>query len=165
MQRDLKKTWVSSLKDATASAQSLVVAAFKGLSASEVVDFRGKAKAMNPKVKIKVTQNRLAKIAFNGTKFQGLSPLFKGATLIAYSEDPISSAKLVHTYAKANDKVVILGGAMGEEILDVEGVVRVALLPTLDEARAKILAVLTTPAGNVARVFKAYGETPQAAAA
>jgi large subunit ribosomal protein L10 len=153
------------LKNAIDKAQSLVVASFKGLSASEVVDFRGRAKSMSPAVKIKVTQNRLAKIAFSGTKFEGLSPLFKGATLIAYSEDPVSSAKLVHLFAKANDKVAVLGGAMGDEILDVEGVMRIALLPTLDEARAKILAVLNTPAGNIARVFKAYSEKPLVAAA
>jgi len=165
MQKDLKKTWVSNLKDALGKAQSLVVAKFSGLNASEVVDFRGRAKAMNPSVKIKVTQNRLAKIAIKGTKFEGLSPLFKGATLIAFSEDPIISAKLVHTYAKANEKVAILGGAMGDEILDAAGVAKIAMLPTLDEARAKILAVLTTPAGNIARVLKAYSEKPQAAAA
>jgi len=158
MQKDLKKTWVSNLKDALGKAQSLVVAKFSGLSAGEVVDFRGRAKAMNPSVKIKVTQNRLAKIAIKGTKFEGLSPLFKGATLIAFSEDPITSAKLVHTYAKANEKVAILGGAMGDEILDAAGVAKIAMLPTLDEARAKILAVLTTPAGNIARVLKAYSE-------
>ena len=84
--------------------------------------------------------------------------MFKGVTLVAWSNDPVSAAKVVYNFAKTNDKVEILGGAMGKEILDVDGVKSVALLPSLDEARAKICAVLTTPAGNLARVFKAYSE-------
>jgi large subunit ribosomal protein L10 len=121
--------------------------------------------ASNPKVSVKVTQNRLAKIALAGTKFEGLAPLFKGATLVAYADDPIASAKLVHAYAKSNDKIAVLGGATGDGLLDAAGVARMALLPTLDEARAKLAALLKAAAGNVARALKAYSELPAPAPA
>ena len=161
MERNSKKTWVSAMRQEAESAEGMVVASFRSLSAAEVVALR--AKAREAKARIKVTQNRLARIALKGTKFEGLSPLFKGATFVAFGPDPVSSAKVVYAYAKANDKVAILGGAMGAEILDFEGVKKVALLPTLDEARAKILAVLSTPAGNIARALKAFSELPAAA--
>ena len=142
-------------------ASGFVVASFSGLSAAEAVDLRSAARERGAKVK--VTQNRLAKLALKGTRFEGLSPLFKGATFVAFAEDPTVPAKVVYQYAKKNGKVAILGGAFEAEILDLAGVERIAKLPTLDEARAKILAVVLAPAGNVARALKAYSELPAAA--
>lgn len=156
MNRNDKKDWISSLNSSLTSSESVVVASFKGLTVTEISDLRKRARDLD--TSIKVTQNRLTKLALNGTNFEELAPLFKGSTLVAYSKDPISSAKVIFNFAKENDKVEILGGAMGKEILDVNGVKSVAMLPSLDEARAKICAVLTTPAGNLARVFKAYSE-------
>ena len=144
------------MNSALSSSESAVVAKFNALTVSEMSDLRNEARKLG--VSIKVTQNRLTKLALKGTNYEELAPLFKGVTLVAWSEDPISAAKVVYNFAKTNDKVEILGGAMGKEILDVNGVNSVALLPSLDEARAKICAVLTTPAGNLARVFKAYSE-------
>ncbi len=156
MNRSDKKDWIASLNSALSSSESAVVAKFNALTVSEMSDLRSEARKLG--VSIKVTQNRLTKLALKGTNYEELAPLFKGVTLVAWAEDPISAAKVVYNFAKTNDKVEILGGAMGKEILDVNGVNSVALLPSLDEARAKICAVLTTPAGNLARVFKAYSE-------
>ena len=156
MNRNDKKDWISGLNSSFSESESIVVASFKGLTVSEMSDLR--KRALDLDATIKVTQNRLTKLALNGTNFEGLAPLFKGSTLIAFSKDPVSSAKVIFNFAKENDKVEILGGAMGKDILDVAGVKSVAMLPSLDEARAKICAVLTTPAGNLARVFKAYSE-------
>ena len=156
MNRSDKKDWIASLNSALSSSESAVVAKFNALTVSEMSDLRNEARKLG--VSIKVTQNRLTKLALKGTNYEELAPLFKGVTLVAWAEDPISAAKVVYNFAKTNDKVEILGGAMGKEILDVNGVNSVALLPSLDEARAKICAVLKTPAGNLARVFKAYSE-------
>ena len=156
MNRNDKKDWISSLNSALSSSESVVVAKFNALTVAEMTALRNEARKAG--ASIKVTQNRLTKLALEGTNYKELAPLFKGVTLVAWSDDPVSAAKVVYNYAKANDKVQILGGAMGKEILDVAGVNAVAMLPSLDEARAKICAVLTTPAGNLARVFKAYSE-------
>ena len=156
MNRNDKKDWISSLNSALSSSESVVVAKFNALTVAEMTALRDEARKLG--TSIKVTQNRLTKLALEGTNYKELAPLFKGVTLVAWANDPVSAAKVVYNYAKTNDKVQILGGAMGKEILDVAGVNAVAMLPSLDEARAKICAVLTTPAGNFARVFKAYSE-------
>lgn len=156
MNRNDKQDWISSLNSALSSSESAVVAKFKALTVAELSELRAKARELG--ASIKVTQNRLTKLALKGTNYEELAPLFKGVTLVAWANDPVSAAKAVFNFAKTNDKVEILGGAMGKEILDVDGVKSVALLPSLDEARAKICGVLTTPAGNLARVFKAYSE-------
>ncbi len=156
MNRNEKKDWISNLNSSLASSESVVVASFKGLTVAEISELRKQARELD--ASIKITQNRLTKLALNGTEFEELAPLFKGSTLVAYSSDPISSAKVIYNFSKGNDKVEILGGAMGKEILDVAGVKSIATLPSLDESRAKICAVINTPAGNLARVFKAYSE-------
>ncbi len=156
MNRNDKKDWITSLNTALSSSESAVVAKFNALTVAELSELRNKARELG--ASIKVTQNRLTKLALKGTNYEELAPLFKGVTLVAWSNDPVSAAKAVYNFAKTNEKVEILGGAMGKEILDVNGVKSVALLPSLDEARAKICAVLTAPAGNLARVFKAYSE-------
>ena len=156
MNKSDKKTWVSELNSLLKSSGAMTVAKFNGLTVEEITELRKKAKESGTNVK--VTQNRLTKLALQGTTYEKLASLFVGPTLVSWSEDPVSSAKVIYNFAKTNSKMEILGGAMGNEILDLDGVKSVALLPTLDEARAKICAVLTTPAGNLARVFKAYSE-------
>jgi large subunit ribosomal protein L10 len=162
MNREEKKSWIDGLKGAFEKSQSMVVAAFKGLSVAEISDLRTKAR--KSETLVKVTQNRLTKLALKGTGFEGLSPLFKGSTLIACSPDLIASAKVVFEFAKGNDKLTILGGAMGSDILDSDGVKGIALTPSLDESRAKICAILQTPGGNIARTLKAYSELNQKSA-
>src|SRR4051812_26023690 len=123
---------------------------------------------------VKVAKNRLAKIALEGTDAAVVVPLLKGPTLIAYSGDPVAAPKVATDFAKAHEKLVILGGAMGSTALNPEGVKALATLPSLDELRGKLVGliqapatkiaqVVTAPAAKVARVFAAYAKTGEAA--
>jgi large subunit ribosomal protein L10 len=135
-------------------------------------DFRSKMRAAGGTVR--VAKNRLAKIALQGTESEGMTDLFKGQTLIAFSEDPVTAPKVVMDFAKTNDKLVVLGGAMGATTLNAEGVKSLATLPSLDELRAKLLGlinapatrvatVVAAPASQLARVFSAYATKDEAA--
>jgi len=123
---------------------------------------------------VKVAKNRLAKIALDGTDVASIAPLLKGPTLIAYSTDPVAAPKVAVDFAKANDKFVILGGAMGKTSLNTDGVKALATLPSLDELRAKLIGliqapatkiaqVVNAPAAKLARVFGAYANRDEAA--
>ena len=120
-------------------------------------------------VTYKVAKNRLATLALDGTRFQGISPLLKGPTALAWSKDPVAVAKTAVEFARGNDKFVILGGAIGTQTLDVNGVKALSELPSLETLRAQLLGLIQTPAtriagvlqapaGQLARVFKAYSD-------
>ena len=122
----------------------------------------------------KVSKNRLTRLALEGTKFQALQPLMTGPTALAFSEDPVAAAKVCVEFAKQNEKLTIIGGALGEQLLDVNGVKALAKLPSLDELRGKLVGllqapatkvagVLQAPAGQLARVISAYGSQDEAA--
>jgi len=102
-----------------------------------------------------VTKNRLTRRALEGTKYQPLDSMFTGPTAIAYSEDPVAAAKVAVNFAKDNEKLIVLGGALGEEQLDVASIKSLASLPSLDELRAKIVGMLNTPATRIAGVLQA----------
>jgi len=157
-------------KDATL----MVVTHQSGLTVQEVTDLRRKIRAAG--ASYKVAKNRLTLRALEGTPFTALGSLFKGPTAIAYSKDPVAAAKVVSAFAKNNEKLSIVGGALGENTLDVAGVQALAMLPSLDALRAKIIGllqapatkvagVLQAPAGQVARVFGAYGAKAESAKA
>jgi large subunit ribosomal protein L10 len=122
----------------------------------------------------KVAKNRLAALALDGTRFDGITPLLKGPTALAWSKDPVAVAKTAVEFAKGNDKFVILGGAIGKQTLDVAGVKALSELPSLDTLRAQLLGLIQTPAsriasvlqapgGQLARVFAAYAKRDEAA--
>lgn len=167
-----KREFVTWLNGTFSESGSVVVAHYTGLTVSQMSDLRSKMREAGGSVK--VAKNRLAKIALQGTEAEGISELFTGQTVIAYAEDPISAPKVAVEFAKANDKLVILGGAMGATTLDAEGVKSLASLPSLDELRAKLvgmiqtpaqrIAVLTSaPAGQIARVIGAHARKNEAA--
>jgi large subunit ribosomal protein L10 len=106
---------------------------------------------------VKVAKNRLAKLAAKDTNVAGITDLFKGQTCIAYSKDPIAAARVAIKYAKENDKLVILGGTMGNTVLGPDGVKALAELPSLDELRAKLIGLLNAPATKIARTIKEPG--------
>jgi large subunit ribosomal protein L10 len=121
-----------------------------------------------------VAKNRLAKLALEGTNAIGIADLLKGPTCLAYSDDPVAAPKVAVKFAKANEKFVILGGAMGTTVLDPQGVSSLANLPSLDELRGKLVGLVQAPASKIARVvnepgaqlarvFAAYGKTSEAA--
>ena len=103
----------------------------------------------------KITRNRITKLALEKTKSKELAKLFYGPTAVALSDDAITSAKILTKFSKDNDKLKILGGIMGNDILDVAGVKNVATLPSLDEARAKIVGILRSPAQKIASILLA----------
>jgi large subunit ribosomal protein L10 len=151
--RTEKDESVASLKDVFASAQAVVVAHYSGLTVAQMQTLRRNAQAAGASVK--VAKNRLAKIALEGSDVASIASFLKGPTLIAYSSDPVAAPKVTVDFAKANEQLVILGGAMGKTALDVSGVKQLASLPSLDELRAKILGLLVAPATKIAQLTNA----------
>ena len=127
---------------------SVVVCHYKGLTVSEITDFRAQLRAEGGS--FKVTKNTLAKLASEGTSYEGLKDLFTGPTGIAVSNDPVAAAKVVNDYAKENSKLEILGGAMGDSALDLAGVKAVAAMPSREELIASIVGCIGAPASNIA---------------
>ncbi|SFH11604.1 50S ribosomal protein L10 [Methylobacterium gossipiicola] len=171
MDRTAKADLVSTLNGVFASTSVVVVAHYKGLTVADMQKLRSQMKLAGATVK--VTKNRLANIALDGTDVASIKPLLKGPTLLAYSSDPVAAAKVAVDFAKANDKLVILGGAMGTTALNPDGVKALASLPSLDELRAKIVGlvqapatkiaqVVNAPAAKLARVFGAYATKDEA---
>ena len=167
-----KREFVTGLNDVFTSTGSVVVAHYAGLTVAHMNDLRSKMRAVGGTVK--VAKNRLVVIALQGTESEGMKDLFKGQTLIAYADDPVAAPKIAAEFAKTNDKLVILGGAMGSTVLNADGVKALATMPSLDELRAKLVgmiqtpatriaAVVNAPAGNLARVFGAYSRKDEAA--
>ena len=172
MDRAEKREFVTGLNDVFKSTGSVVVAHYAGLTVAQMNDLRSKMR--NAGGTVKVAKNRLAIIALQGTESEKISNLFKGQTLIAYSDDPVAAPKVASDFAKTNDKLVILGGAMGTTALDADGVKALATMPSLDELRAKIVGMIQTPASRIAqvvnapaaqlaRVFGAYARKDEAA--
>ena len=153
MDRSEKQQLVTSLHQTLKAAELVVITQQSGLTVAEVTNLRRQMRQAG--AGFKVTKNRLARLALEGTKFEGLKSMFTGPTAIAYSADPIAAAKVAVTYANSNDKLKIVGGAMGSQVLDPTGVKALATLPSLDELRAKIIGVLAAPATKVAAVLQA----------
>jgi large subunit ribosomal protein L10 len=165
VERAEKREFVTGLNGVFSNTGSVVVAHYAGLTVAQMNDLRSRMREAGGTVK--VAKNRLAKIALQGTQSEKIQVLFKGQTLIAYSDDPVVAPKVASDFAKTNDKLVIIGGAMGETALDADRVKALASLPSLDELRAKIVGMVQTPAtriaqvvnapaGQLARVFGAY---------
>ncbi|MEO9615711.1 MAG: 50S ribosomal protein L10 [Nitratireductor sp.] len=153
MDRAEKRELVTELNGVFASAGTVVVAHYAGITVAQMNDLRTKMREAGGTVK--VAKNRLAKIALKGTPSEGMQDLFNGQTLIAYSDDPIVAPKVASDFAKGNDNLVILGGAMGTTNLDADAVKALATLPSLDELRAKLVGMISTPATRIAQVVSA----------
>jgi len=171
VERAAKKELVEELQGVFKTTNTVVVAHYAGLTVAQMQTLRRQAKQAGTSVK--VAKNRLAKIALEGTDVASIGPLLKGPTVIAFSKDPVGASKVAVDFAKAYEKFVILGGAMGKTALDPNGVKALASLPSLDELRAKIVGliqapatkiaqVINAPAAKVARVIQAYADKGQA---
>ncbi|QLC24723.1 50S ribosomal protein L10 [Parasphingopyxis algicola] len=171
MDRAQKTEAVAELNRTFTEAGVIVVTRNLGLSVAESSDLRAKMREAG--ASFKVSKNRLAKIAIKDTPYDPLSDLLNGPTALAWSDDPVAAPKVVAEFAKANDRLEIVGGAMGETALDLDGVKALAALPSLDELRGKIVGLLNAPATKVAqlanapasklaRVFGAYGASEAA---
>ena len=166
MNRSEKAEAIAELNQTFKGANLVVITRQSGLTVQEVTDLRRKVRAAG--ASYKVAKNRLTLRALEGTAYKGIGSLFKGPTAIAYSKDPVAAAKVIAAFAKDNEKLTIVGGAMGETTLDVAGIQVLATLPSLDALRSsiigllqapatKVAVVLQAPAGQVARVIGAYG--------
>ncbi len=143
--------WIGGVFD----SGSVVVVANGGLTVVEMEELRGELRQAG--ANMKVVKNRLAKIAVTGKPSEALAPLFQGPTALAFSEDPVAAAKAVKKFAKDNDKLEILGGAMGEEILDKSGVEALASMPSREELIASIVQTVMSPAANIVSAITAPG--------
>lgn len=155
MDRAEKAALVTKLNTAWKDSGVMVVAHYKGMTVAEMTDFRRRMKEAGGSVK--VAKNKLAQLALKDTKSTGMSDLLKGQTCVAYSDDPVSAARVSVKYAKDNEKLVILGGAMGATVMDAKAVKALAELPSLDELRAKLLGLIQAPATKIARILKEPG--------
>lgn len=153
MDRAAKKEQVTALNGVFKDANVVVVAHYSGLTVAQMQTLRKQMRQAGAAVK--VAKNRLAKIALEGTDVASIAPLLKGPTLIAFSNDPVAAPKVANDFAKAHEKFVILGGAMGKTTLDLNGVKQLASLPSLDELRAKIVGLIQAPATKIAQVVNA----------
>ncbi|WP_298223096.1 50S ribosomal protein L10 [Acidocella sp.] len=174
MDRIEKREFVAELSEVFADTSMVVVTRNDGMTVADVTALRRKMREAG--VSFKVAKNRLALLALQGTRFDGIAPLMKGPTALAWSADPVAAAKVAVDFAKANDKFVLLGGALGSQVLNADGVKALSELPSLDSLRAKILGliqapatkvagVLQAPAGQLARVFSAYADSQKSEAA
>ena len=156
MNREEKKQLLSDLNELFNSSELVVVSHYKGLTVAEVSELRNAIREAG--AGFRVTKNRIAKLALKGTKFEGLTELFNGPTAIAFANDPISACKACVEFAKNNEKLVVIGGAMGTGVLSIDEINRLASIPSMDELRAKLIGLLQAPAAQLARVTKAYSE-------
>jgi len=170
--RSQKEKMVTDLSQVFADSNLVVVAHQKGLTVAEITELRNKMREAG--AKFKVTKNRLVRRALEGSQYQNLSDLFVGPTAIAYSEDSVAAAKVAVNFAKDNEKLEILGGNLNDKELGIDGIKALASLPSLDESRAKIVGIISTPAtrmagvlqapaGQMARVIGAYAAKSEAA--
>lgn len=172
MDRSQKENLVAELHKTFDAAEMVVVTHYSGLTVSEMEDLR--TKMLEAGAGFKVTKNRLTRLALKDTKFEGMADLFKGPTGVAYSADPVAAARVAVKFAKDNENFVVIGGALGEDQLDIDRVKALASLPSLDELRGKIVGLLQAPAtkiagvtqapaGQLARVLGAYASQGEAA--
>ena len=161
MKREEKQELITELNGVFKNSALVVVVLNKGLTVADVTELRNNIRKDG--AKYRVAKNRLAKIALAGTPCEGMADLMVGPTAIAYSEDAIAASRAVVKMAKENDKLVVIGGVMNGEKIDAAKVAQLASLPTLDELRGKLVGLLQAPAGQLARLAKAYSEKEQAA--
>ena len=143
MDRTEKREFVSTLAAVFADTSMVVVTQNKGLTVAEVTDLRRKMRAAG--AKFKVAKNRLAVLALDGTKFGGIKPMLKGPTALAWARDPVAVAKVAVEFAKTNERFVVIGGALGTQTLNADGVKALSELPSLDTLRAGLLGMISTP--------------------
>ena len=168
MDRSEKEQLVSSLREGLLESSLVVVSHQTGLTVAQVSDLRRKMREAG--AQFRVAKNTLARLAVAGTENEGITPLLSGPTTLAYSKDPVAAAKISVKFANDNDKFNVIGGILNGKLLDAKDIETLSKLPSIDELRAKIIGIISTPAtrvagvvqasaGQLARVFSAYGKT------
>src|SRR5215211_4207821 len=155
MDRSQKANLVDELKQVFTQTSVVVITRNHGLSVAQSTDLR--LKMRDAGAQFKVAKNRLALIALDGTRYSPIGDLLKGPTALATSTDPVAAAKVAVDFAKTNDRLEIVGGAMGDTLLDVNGIKALAALPSLDELRGKLVGLIQAPASKIARTVAEPG--------
>lgn len=155
MERAAKEELVTQLHEVFQNTGVIVVSHYAGLSVAQMTDYRDRMREAGGTVK--VAKNRLAKIALQGTDLVEMSDLLTGPTCLSYSDDPVAAPKVAVEYAKTNEKLVILGGAMGNTVLDASAVRSLASLPSLDELRGTIVGLIQAPMVKIVRTLNEPG--------
>ena len=155
MNKNKKKNYIEEMKVFFNKTSSVFVTHYQGLTVKQIDQLRAEMRKHG--ILFKITKNRITKLALEGSKFKKLENLFSGPTAVAFSEDAITSAKILTKFAKSNSNLKIIGGIMEEEPLSLEDVEKIATLPTLNEARTKIVDILTTPAQKIMSILLAPG--------
>ena len=153
MNKEKKQSYISEMTTQFDKSDAVIVTHYQGLTVNQLDELRAKMREQG--IIFKITKNRITKLALEKTRCKDLSDLFSGPTAVALSKDAITSAKILTNFSKEHTNLKILGGIMGNDILDVVGVKNVATLPTLDEARAKIVGILSSPAQKIASILLA----------
>jgi large subunit ribosomal protein L10 len=153
MDRAQKQEAIEALKGVFADSGAVVVTHYMGLTVAEMTDLRGRLR--NEGATLQVVKNTLAQKALGGSIGEAGDALFKGPVAIAFAADPVSAAKVATQYAKDNEKFSVIGGFMGQQVLDKSSVTALATLPSLDQLRAKIIGLLQAPATKIAGVLQA----------
>ena len=156
MNKEQKKIYISEIASQFENNEAVLVTHYQGLTMPQLDDLRSKMREHG--IKFRITKNRITKLALEKTKCKDLSNLFIGPTAVAFSNDAIMSARILSKFAKDNENLKLLGGIMGNDVLDQAGVQNVANLPTLDEARAKIVGILATPPSKIVSILLARSE-------
>jgi len=153
MNKDQKKNYITEMTANFENSEAVLVTHYQGLTVKQLDELRKQMRESG--IQFKITKNKITKLALEKTKCKDLSNLFTGPTAVALSKDAISSAKILTKFSKENNNLKILGGIMGKDVLDVAGVAKVATLPTLEEARAKIVGILRSPAQKITSILLA----------
>ena len=153
--KEKKKIYIEEMKEFFNKTTSVFVTHYQGLTVKQIDDLRSEMRKNG--ILFKITKNRITKLALGNSKFKKLENLFTGPTAVAFSEDPITSAKILTKFAKSNSNLKIIGGLMDEEPLSIEDVAKIATLPTLAEARAKIAGILVAPTQKIMSILLAPG--------
>ena len=153
MNKEQKKNYITEMTANFENSEAVLVTHYQGLTVKQLDELRKQMREQG--IQFKITKNRITKLALEKTKFKDLANLFTGPTAVALYKYAISTAKILTKFSKENNNLKILGGIMGKEILDVAAVANVATLPTLDEARAKIIGILRSPAQKIVSILLA----------
>ena len=155
MNKEQKKKYISEIKDFFDANNSVLVTHYQGLTVNQLDELRTEMRKHD--IMFKITKNRITKLALKDSKCKKIADLFSGPTAVAFAKDTISSAKILTKFSKDNQNLKILGGLMDGEVLKQEDVLKIATLPTLSEARAKITSVLKSPAQKLVSILLAPG--------
>ena len=155
MTKEAKRNYVAEMKKSFSSNEAVLIAQYQGLNVNELDELRNELRQKG--IIFKITKNRITKLALKETPVKDLEKYFTGPTAAAISSDAITTAKILTKFAKSHDKLKIVAGFMDGKVLDQKEVAIIATLPSLEEARAKIVGILASPAQKLVSILLAPG--------